>query len=239
MPQIRHKVLNQTISYRILTPLSNGTRPLDMDDAWEAANIVKVTVPQLRGVDDGTSGGSTGVIRFHKAGAAQLLAAFAEIEQRGLKHLILSFAGSYYPRMIRGSTSSPSEHSFGTALDINAGWNGLAKTPAPRGAKGSVVELVPIFEKHGFRWGGYFSRPDGMHFELARLIADAVPIAKARSLSINNGKQIRLIPNARLENGYYLAPVREIIDAMNFDFTTDEAHTTPDKFVLNVYKPKG
>jgi hypothetical protein len=30
--------------------------------------------------------------------------------------------------------------------------------------------VVAIFEKWGFAWGGYWSTPDPMHFELARLI---------------------------------------------------------------------
>jgi hypothetical protein len=30
--------------------------------------------------------------------------------------------------------------------------------------------IVKIFEKWGFVWGGYWDRPDPMHFELARLI---------------------------------------------------------------------
>lgn len=173
MPTIRHKVLNQEITYSILKPLPNGTRPLDMDNAWERENIVKLEIPQLRGVDDGTSGGCSGVIRFHRFGAYQLQRAFAEIEAAGLKSRILSFAGSYYPRMIRGSTSAPSEHSFGSALDINAAWNGLNRTPAAKGEKGSVVELVPIFEKWGFYWGGRFTRKDGMHWEIHKLIAAA------------------------------------------------------------------
>ncbi len=29
--------------------------------------------------------------------------------------------------------------------------------------------LMPIAHKHGFFWGGHFSRQDGMHFEIARL----------------------------------------------------------------------
>ena len=65
-----------------------------------------------------------------------------------------------------------SAHAYGVAIDLNARWNGYGVKPAPRGAPGSLVELVDIFAAHGFAWGGHF-RParyaDGMHFELARL----------------------------------------------------------------------
>jgi hypothetical protein len=245
MPTIKHKVLGQTISYRILAPLPNGTRPLQMDSQWAAANIINVLIPQLKGVDDGTSGGSSGMIRFHKAGAAQLQAAFNEIEARGLKHLILSFAGSYYPRMIRDSTTSPSEHSFGTALDINAAWNGLAKTPAAKGTKGSVVELVPIFEKWGFRWGGNFSRRDGMHFEMARLIAAstavakpaaAAPAPKPRALALYDGKTLRTIESHININNREFVHVGEILNELGFDYKTDTDRTTADRLVLKYWK---
>jgi hypothetical protein len=39
-----------------------------------------------------------------------------------------------------------------------------------KGKKGSVRELVPIANKHGIYRGGHFKgRPDGMHFEVARV----------------------------------------------------------------------
>jgi hypothetical protein len=56
-------------------------------------------------------------------------------------------------------------------MDINVAWNGLGRQPAFVGQKGSVRELVPAAEKHGFYWGGFFaSRPDGMHFEAAKIL---------------------------------------------------------------------
>jgi hypothetical protein len=43
--------------------------------------------------------------------------------------------------------------------------------PALKGELGSVRELVPLANRHGFYWGGHFrGRPDGMHFEAARII---------------------------------------------------------------------
>ncbi len=134
---------------------------------WESQNIVRVHIPQLIGVEGAPK---TGIVAFHKKGASQLQAFFQAVEDSGLQHLILSWAGSFYPRFIRGSKTALSNHSWGTAFDINAAWNGLNKTPPSAGQKGSLVELVPIANEFGFFWGGHYnSRLDGMHFELAVL----------------------------------------------------------------------
>jgi peptidoglycan hydrolase-like protein with peptidoglycan-binding domain len=132
---------------------------------WAQKNIVKVTIPQLKGV---TGAPRDGVVLFHKAGAAQLRGFFAEVEKQGLLDLVISWAGSFYPRFIRGSQNSLSNHSWGTAFDINAPENWLGAKPAPVGAKGSLLKLVPIANSFGFYWGGHYnSRLDGMHFELS------------------------------------------------------------------------
>jgi hypothetical protein len=138
---------------------------------WQAKNIVKVTVPQLRQVAYAPLDGG---IYFHRYGVNQLLALFEAWEQAGLMRLVKTWAGSFVPRFIRGSRTVLSNHAFGTAFDINVPWNPLGKRPAPRGAEGSVVELVEIANRFGFYWGGHFGkRPDGMHFELAKLIGPA------------------------------------------------------------------
>jgi hypothetical protein len=145
-------------------------------------NVDFVEVPQLKGIKDFRTDALVkakakfnGRLRFFKPAHAQLLAAFAEIEQAGLKARLVSIAGSFNPRLQRrkggGPVESPSNHSFGTAFDINSDTNAQGKTPPAVGQPGSVRELVPIFEKHGFRWGGLFPTPDGMHFEVTRIIA--------------------------------------------------------------------
>jgi len=122
-------------------------------------------------------------VRFFQGAASQLQAAWAEVQAQGLGNRVLFWEGSFVPRLIRGSATKPSNHAFGTAFDLNAAWNGLRVTPPAAGLKGSVRELVPIFEKHGFFWGGnYRERKDGMHFEVARLgppAEAAAPLAVA------------------------------------------------------------
>jgi hypothetical protein len=96
-------------------------------------------------------------------------AMYEEWQKAGLLHLIKTFDGAYVPRFVRGNPNALSKHAYGLAIDFNAGWNALNTIPALKGREGSVRELVPIANQHGFFWGGHFnSRLDGMHFEFAK-----------------------------------------------------------------------
>ena len=82
---------------------------------------------------------------------------------------ILSCGGSFVARHIGSKPDRPlSRHTWGIAIDLNAAQNGLGQEPAALNDPGSLLELLPIFEKVGFAWGGHFTTgKDGMHFELA------------------------------------------------------------------------
>jgi hypothetical protein len=149
-------------------PTPGNPEAIRVTDNWYQANMTRVIVPQLAGgriVGAPKDGG----IVFHRRGASQLLAMFRAWNDAGLMLLVLSWAGSYAPRFIRGSRSVLSNHAFGTAFDINPEWNGLGVVPALVGNTGSVRKLAELAPQFGFYWGGHFSgRPDGMHFELAK-----------------------------------------------------------------------
>lgn len=136
---------------------------------WASQNITTVTIPEIARWAPG------GKIQCHRAIGPALVAAFAEVTRRGLADLILTYDGCWVPRHMGWDPSrSLSRHSWGIAFDINVNWNGYGVAPAPKGARGSVVELVPIFESFGFAWGGYFrpdSLRDGMHFEFCKPVA--------------------------------------------------------------------
>ena len=133
---------------------------------WEEENIVSVEVPQLAKIP----GNNFRRMGWNKRAVRQLVALWAAWEAAGLLPLVLSYEGSFVPRLIRGSTVSLSNHAYGSAFDINYAWNQLGKVPAKRGTRGSVRELVPIAHEHGFFWGGNFSRLDGMHFEVCKIL---------------------------------------------------------------------
>lgn len=134
---------------------------------WEAENIRLFSLPQLAGIKGASK---TGRLRFHRLAVAQLEGLWAEWEERGLLDRVLTWGGAFNPRFIRGSQTVLSNHAFGTAFDINVAWNPLGAEPAFLDEEGSVFELVPIAHKWGFYWGGHFSRRDGMHFEIAKLL---------------------------------------------------------------------
>lgn len=151
-------------------PVPGNKENIDILGDWEQKNIETIVLPQLKGVKVG-SATSSGSIRFHKLAIPQLRALWEEWEVAGLLDRVLTYDGAFVPRFIRGSTTTLSNHAFGSAFDINAEFNGLGVVPALKGRKGSVRELVQIANKHGFYWGGHFdNRKDGMHFEIAKIV---------------------------------------------------------------------
>jgi hypothetical protein len=148
------------------TPTDRNPEKITITDDWAKKNIVKVKLPTL---SKATNGKYT-VMRFHKLAKDQLEELFQRIDKEGLTDRILTYAGAFYPRYVRGSRTNLSNHSWGTAFDINVAWNGLRRTPALVGKKGCVREIAEIGFEYGFYWGGHFSRLDGMHFEVAKIL---------------------------------------------------------------------
>ncbi len=153
----------------IPSPTKEDKRLVKIVNKWDKENIVKVHVPELKGVKVGTKS-SNGTIYFHKKAVDQLKGMWAAWEKRGLRGLVLTYEGSFIPRFI-GGTDKLSNHAFGIAFDINYDWNKWGHTPAQKGTNGSVRELVPIAHEFGFYWGGHFIKKDGMHFEVAKLLS--------------------------------------------------------------------
>ena len=87
-----------------------------------------------------------------------------------LKKYVKKTAGTFNWRVISG-TNRLSMHSFGLAIDINVDYSNYWKWEKP-GSDGVLryknkipMEIVEIFEKHGFIWGGKWYHYDTMHFE--------------------------------------------------------------------------
>ena len=72
----------------------------------------------------------------------------------------------YCFRMVRGSADNLSNHSSGTAIDLNATKHQLGKVGTFPAEK--VPMLRALAKKYSLTWGGdYRNRKDEMHFELA------------------------------------------------------------------------
>jgi D-alanyl-D-alanine carboxypeptidase len=146
---------------------------------WVATHIVAIGMPQLQ-----FARGFDGRFRCHSKAAPMFTALFAKWEEADLLHLILSYEGCFVPRYIRDkappgdnghsekkSSDVPtlSNHSFGSAFDINFNDNMRRSVPAFCGRRGSVRELVAAANALGIFWGGHFDTQDGMHFEISKL----------------------------------------------------------------------
>lgn len=151
----------------VAAPSRGNPEGIRIIDDWARHNIVQVKIPQLAHVQYSPPSHK---ISWHTKGADQIVKLFKDWEDAGLLPKVLTWAGSWNPRFVRGSRVNLSNHSWSTAFDINAPWNGLGKEPARVGKRGCVRELVEIANENGFYWGGHFSRKDGMHFELAKLL---------------------------------------------------------------------
>jgi hypothetical protein len=147
---------------------------------WENAQIVRIQVPQLVHVP----GTTNGFIRVHRLVKDKVVSLFKAWDEANLCHLIIHFSGSFNARYKRkkgpkGPGPEPakrsvdvddlSNHSFGSAFDLNSDQNPQGAKPASVIDKGAVRELVEVADKQGWFWGGFFSGKsvDGMHFEFA------------------------------------------------------------------------
>lgn len=127
-----------------------GVREIDVDPAWVDANIVTVDVPIM------------GPVTCHRAVVDDVRAVFREIVDLGRADTIevSQYAGCHYARRTGTSEDdSLSRHSWGIALDVNVDLSqpGLG-VPLPD-------DVIDVFRRHGFVWGGDFLQPDNHHFE--------------------------------------------------------------------------
>ena len=73
-------------------------------------------------------------------------------------------AGTYNCRTV-ADTGEPSMHSWGAAIDINAARAAYWLWPRAAAADILPAQIIDIFERHGFIWGGKWLHYDTMHFE--------------------------------------------------------------------------
>ena len=130
------------------------------EPSWREENIQAKKVPIL------------GTTRCHRLMWEPLEGALNQILEEGLADTLSikdfkKSGGCYAPRRINrfDAGGSISRHSWGIAIDINT-----KSSYHPR--------VVEIFNSWGFAWGGTWTSPDEMHFELRDLSAS---ISKASS----------------------------------------------------------
>jgi len=86
--------------------------------------------------------------------------AFSALIKSGAVKELKTWDGCFNIRLKRNGVS-PSLHSWGLAIDINASWNRMGHEPT------MAASIVKCFKDAGFDWGGDWRTPDGMHFQLS------------------------------------------------------------------------
>ena len=76
--------------------------------------------------------------------------------------------GTFSCRTVAGSTQA-SMHAYGAAIDLNTAvgpyWRWAGMSPRVRAKHRVPPEVIEIFERHGFIWGGKWLHVDAPHFE--------------------------------------------------------------------------
>ena len=117
-----------------------------------------------------TSGGNSIRITSLNGVAEHLRAVSEEIDAlpEGIKRAAYPIAGTYNCRSV-ADTGQPSPHGYGIAIDLNTAFSDYWFWRPHHGPilyrNRMPEEIVAIFEKHGFIWGGKWYHFDTMHFE--------------------------------------------------------------------------
>lgn len=147
LPQSIVKARFGEFAYRRTGP---GSRTIEQDPAWVAANIVEIEVPIL------------GPVRCHRSVAEAVGSALSEAIDSGLAASFArdGFLGCWNPRLVSASDNAGiSRHAWGIAFDVNAADN-------VRGRDGAQdPRVVDLLARHGFTNGGQWLVPDAVHFE--------------------------------------------------------------------------
>lgn len=135
------------------------------DRAAVEENLVSVPWPF------GPAGGALRVTRVNRV-HERLEAVIRELQTlpKEIRTVLAEPAGGYFWRPIAG-TSRLSLHSFGIAVDLGGRFASYWRWDAKKNSGHFVwhnripPEIIQIFERHGFIWGGNWHHYDTMHFE--------------------------------------------------------------------------
>ena len=78
----------------------------------------------------------------------------------------INTSGSLCVRLVRGSATSVSAHSFGLAVDLNI--DGILDTLGDGRTQLGLTILSDFFNADGWVWGAAYGREDSMHFEVSK-----------------------------------------------------------------------
>lgn len=141
--------------------LSGGR--IEVDPQWISANIVTITLPGLNRK-----------VQVHREAADNFIKAFTYIKngtatvngkQVSLLSLVKTMDGTWVTRHVNWDPSRGlSNHSWGTAIDINAADHFRYVDPSWERNDPNLILWEKAFKPAGFSWGNSYS--DSMHYEL-------------------------------------------------------------------------
>ena len=106
-----------------------------------------------------------------KPAVSSLQMVFGEIARaQSAVYAKLGTAGMLCCRYTRDSTTSISNHSWGTAIDLTI--DGVLDKRGDGKVQYGLTLIAPIFNRFGWYWGATFTIEDGMHFEASRSLVD-------------------------------------------------------------------
>ncbi|WP_299596219.1 M15 family metallopeptidase [uncultured Tateyamaria sp.] len=85
-------------------------------------------------------------------------------EQEPDIHAAIGTAGALCARLIRGSSTGISNHSWGTAIDLKL--KGRLDGFGDGSTQFGLLLIAELFNEEGWYWGATYSREDSMHFEV-------------------------------------------------------------------------
>lgn len=141
--------------------LSGGR--IEVDPQWVAENIVTIKLP-----------GINQYVQVHRLAADNFIQAFTYIQNGSatingrrvpLRNLIKTMDGTYVTRHVNWDPSRGlSNHSWGTAIDINAAGHFRYVNPSEEPYDPNLILWEKAFKPAGFSWGNRYG--DSMHFEM-------------------------------------------------------------------------
>ncbi len=123
-----------------------------------------VTNPELRALLETRQVGPIRVTMIKPAldSLERIMAKLKETEPE--IHDAVGTAGALCARLIRGSTRSVSNHSWGTAIDVKL--ENKLDGFGDGGTQFGLLLLAELFNEEGWFWGATYNREDSMHFEV-------------------------------------------------------------------------
>ena len=142
-----------------------GGGRIEIDPRWIAENIVTIKLP-----------GINRYVQVHKEAKDNFIQAFTYIQNGTatingkrvpLLSLVKTMDGTFVPRHVNwNATKGLSNHSWGTAIDINAANHFRYVNPASEPNDPNYILWLKAFKPAGFSWGNSYS--DSMHYELIK-----------------------------------------------------------------------